>query len=346
MKEHKFYTNSQSAWSAMLFAIKQAKRTVYWESYIFEDDPSSEHNFFQTLLDKAREGVKIRVVLDGFGSLWLSSDIVNKLREGGAEILFFNSWFRRIHRKILIIDQEVAFLGGVNVGKRYIKWLDLHTRLNGRRIVRSLVGSFSQSYFYCGGTDPEILSLRKRSNIRKTELWLLGNFPWIGKFMLRPYYEEKITLARKKIILVTPYFIPHRWLIKSLGRAVAKGVSVEVIVPQNTDSKFISLVNHTFISILNKTGIKFYLTRDMIHAKAILIDDKVGLVGSNNIDAQSFDINAEASISFERKEMVRDLKNIIEIWKRDAILFLHKKEHEGWYYKVMEKIVKFIQPIL
>ena len=346
LKRHKFYTNSESAWSAMLSAIRQAKRSIYFESFIFEDNSGSEYNFSELFLDKSRQGVRVRVVLDGFGSLWLSGGTIDRLREAGVEVLFFNSWFRRIHRKILIIDEEIAFCGGVNIGKKYRKWLDLHLRLTSKNIVRSLVKSFSRSYFYCGGTDPEILSLRKKTKFKKAELWLLENFPWTGKFMLRPYYKEQIALARERVVLVTPYFTPHGWLIRSLKLAQARGVSIEIIIPQSTDVWFINFANHVFASSLSKTGIKFYLTKDMIHAKAILVDDKVGLVGSNNLNAQSFNFMAEASISFEKKEMVWDLKSIIEIWKKDAIIFQHSELSEKWYYKIAERVVKFLQPIL
>lgn len=346
MNKHQFYTNSESAWSAMLGAIKQARKSIYWEIYIFEDDTSSEYNFFKALSEKARRGVDVRIVLDGFGSMGLGSNTVAKLRESGVEVLFFNSWFRRIHRKVLIVDEEIAFLGGVNVGEKYIKWLDLHLGLMGKGIVRSLLKSFSRSYFYSGGSDPRLLSLRKESRVRKTEIWLLENFPWMGKLMLRPYYMEQIARATDRIVLVTPYFIPHRWLITSLATAMGRGVSVEVIIPQRTDVGFINFANHVFVSSLNKTGIKFYLTKNMIHAKAILVDDKIGLVGSNNIDALSFDFNAEAGISFEKKEMINDLKNIIDIWKDDSVLFQHSGKSDTWYYKIAEKIIRFIQPIL
>ncbi|MDO8493700.1 MAG: phosphatidylserine/phosphatidylglycerophosphate/cardiolipin synthase family protein [bacterium] len=330
----------------MLEGIKQARSSIYWEVYIFEDDLGLEYDFFKTLTDKARGGVKVRIVLDGFGSMNLSNSTVDRLKEAGAEVLFFNSWFRRIHRKILIVDEEVAFLGGVNVGKAYKKWLDLNLRLNGKRIVKSLVKSFSRSYYNSGGTDPNLLTLRKELKTRRAGLWLLENFPAVGKLMLRPYYQEQIAGAKKRIVLVTPYFIPHRWLLASLLSAQARGVSVELVIPKNTDSNFISFANHVFISSLSKTGMKFYMTKDMIHAKAILVDDKVGLVGSNNLDAMSFDHNAEASVSFERKEMVRDLKNIIDIWQKDAMPWQHNSKYEGWYYKFMEYIVRLIQPVL
>ena len=330
----------------MLSAISHAKKTIYFESYIFEDDLGVEFNFLETLIRKAKEHVNIKIVLDSFGSYSLSQDATFRLRNAGIEICFFDKLFRRIHRKVLIVDEEIAFLGGVNVGGKYKTWIDLHLRLTGTRIVKALVRSFSRSYYYCGGLDNEILSKRKNVKFKKTKLWLLENFPWTGKLMLRPYYKEKITMAKSRIILVTPYFVPHNWLIKILKAAISRDVVVEVIIPGDADIRFFNFVNHVFVSSLYKTGIKFYKTKDMIHAKALLVDDRVGLVGSNNIDALSFDINAEAGVSFESKEMVRDLKNIIDIWRADATLFIYDPNLETWYYKIAETIIRFLQRIL
>ncbi|MBI3632872.1 MAG: phosphatidylserine/phosphatidylglycerophosphate/cardiolipin synthase family protein [Candidatus Vogelbacteria bacterium] len=346
MIAHKFYTNSERSWVAMLDAIKTAQKNIYWESYIFEDDMSPQFNFFDTLIAKARRGVRVAIVLDGFGSLGLSNQSITRLTEAGVDIVFFNRWFRRIHRKVLIVDNSLVFLGGVNIGDKYKKWMDLHVRLSGKNIVKALTRSFAQSYFFAGGIDNEILKLRKGVKLKKTKLWLLENFPWVGKLMLRPFYKEKIALSQERITLVTPYFVPHRWLIKSLERARARGVRVDVIVPADTDALFFNFVNHVFVSSLSKSGINFFMTKDMIHAKAFLVDDKVGLVGSNNIDALSFDINAEAGITFKNKEMVRDLKNIIDIWEADAVPFKHNSKFESWPYKIAEWLVRIIQPVL
>ncbi|MEK7066356.1 MAG: phospholipase D-like domain-containing protein, partial [Patescibacteria group bacterium] len=139
---------------------------------------------------------------------------------------------------------------------------------------------------------------------------------------------------------------PHNWLMKALSTAVARGVSVEIIMPAKTDLSFINFANHLFAETMHKSGIKFYLTKDMIHAKVLLVDDVVGLVGSNNIDALSFDWNAEASVSFEQEEMVADLKIITEMWKKDSIPLAHSHLKKPFYYKFLAFIVRLIQPIL
>ncbi|MBI5140528.1 MAG: phosphatidylserine/phosphatidylglycerophosphate/cardiolipin synthase family protein [Candidatus Vogelbacteria bacterium] len=330
----------------MLSAISLARHSIFWESYIIEDDVEPDFNFFETLTEKARSGVKVKIVLDGFGSFGLSGATRKKLTDSGVEICAFNSWFRRIHRKILIVDGRVAFMGGVNIGQKYKKWLDLQVRLTGKSIVGALTKSFARSYFYCGGADKSLLSIMKKSPLRTTELWLLEHFPFAGRLLLPRYYKEKIAQAKEKIVIVTPYFIPHNWLIRALSIASGRGVSVEIIMPAKTDLSFINFANHLFADITSKSGLKFFLTKDMIHAKVLLVDDKVGLVGSNNIDALSFDWNAEASVSFEEEEMIADLRTITELWKRDSIPLEHSHIKKPFYYKFLAFIVRLIQPIL
>lgn len=327
----------------MFAAISNAKISVYWESYILKNDTSPYLNFFDVIKKKAREGVKIRIVLDGFASLWfenIEDELLEELRSLGVEVLFFNSWFHRIHRKILIVDEDVAFLGGVNVAHNYREWLDLHVSLKGRKIVKKLLSSFARSYFYSGGKNPYLLSLRKNYPVRKAEMWLLEHFPNTGKFLLRRYYTEKIALADEKISIVTPFFFPKFWLIKRMKQAVARGVIVEVIMPRVAENKITDIANYIFASALHGMGIKFYLTEQMIHAKALLVDEKEGLIGSNNIDTQSFEFNIEASLSFTKKDMVGDLKKIIDGWKKDAVPFDATKYETKWYFKPLEYVIE------
>jgi cardiolipin synthase len=329
----------------MIDSIKGAKQYIYLESYIFDDDVDAEYKFLDILIGKAKKGVKIKIVLDSFGSYSFSSEMQEKLASAGVEVCFFGYWLRRIHRKILIVDGTVAFMGGVNIGMKYRKWQDLHVRLP-KKMIKSLISSFAKSYYYAGGTDPDVLKLRKKGKMKKAKLWLVEHFPWTGKFLLKTYYKDKISLAKDRVVIVTPYFVPHHWLTKLLKQAIARGVNVEIILPEITDVSFINFANRVSMLAFEDFGIKFYLTKDMIHAKALLVDEVVGLVGSNNIDAMSFDYNAEASLSFESREMIDDLKRIIEIWKADSTIFKHNDEDKTWYYMFAKAVVRFFQPVL
>jgi len=343
---YKLYKNSSDAWKGMLSAISSAKKSIYWEVYIFQDDTDPLFSFFDVLEQKAKEGIKVVIILDAFGSYSLSQSTVLRLKDNGVEILFFRQWLRRVHRKILIVDEEIAFLGGVNVAKPYIKWTDLHLRMKNKSVIKSLLWTFSRSYILCGGKDKELVGIREKSPSRKTKIWLIDHFPSIGKFLLREYYQEKIAKAKKSIIIVTPYFVPRPWLLKILKVAVLKGVKVQIIIPKNTDIKFMDFVNVVFMRATYQMGIKFYLGPDYNHSKAMFVDGVEGLIGSNNLDALSFSFNSEASVHFIKKDMVADLKKVITEWKKKSTVFKIEDYPFKWYFKPVEWLIHLISPVL
>ncbi len=346
--KYKFYTTSEKAWTAMLQDIREAKHCIYLESFILTDD-SSTHIFFEVLKERARQGVRVKIIIDRVGDLWFGSINRKEFEEAGAEVLFFNRWLYRSHRKILIIDELVSYIGGVNVRGEYADWLDLHIRLTGR-LVRSLLRSFSRVYSIAGGRDAVILNLRKRklpkarAGLYKAKSWFIENWPVKGKSVLRYYYKKKCAEARKSITIVTPYFVPHRWLIRSLRAAASRGVKIEVIVPEKTDMFIANIAHRVFADSLKDILTTLFIP-EMNHAKVLLIDDREGLVGSNNIDAQSFDFNLEASISFKRKDMVGDLRTILQHWKKSAVPFSPSAPMR-WYYYFLGFFIRIIQPIL
>ena len=346
---YRFYTTSAKAWLAMLEAIKSAKTSIYLESYILIDDEVT-HYFFEELERKAKQGIKVKIIVDKVGNFWTASLDKVKFEKAGAEVLFFNRWFYRTHRKILIVDESIAFLGGVNVSGAYAKWLDLHLRVTGQ-LVKRLLQSFGRMYQLCGGKEHGLLLSKKwplaktRSKIYKAKSWLIERWPIKGRSAFRAYYKRKCSEAKKSIVIVTPYFIPHRWLVRSLQRAIQRGVRVEVILPSNTDVWLARIANLAFAESL-QDGIKFFFLPEMIHAKVLLVDDQEGLIGSNNIDAQSFDFNLEASVVFQRKDMVGDLKKITENWKKIAIPFAEVQRQRHWYERIFGFFIRFFQPIL
>ncbi len=330
----------------MLDQIEHASSSIYWESYIFNDDTFPDHDFIEALINKSRQKVKVKIILDGFGSIYLSTETVSKLAEAGIEVLFFKSLFRRIHRKILIIDEESVFVGGVNVGRAYKKWFDLHLYIENRSLVKSLLWSFSRSYVLCGGKDKKLTKIKESSPSSKTKVWLLDHFPSIGKFLLREYYLEAIARAKKKIIIITPYFVPRSWLIRALETSMKRGIKVEILVTEYTDSKFMDFTNYLFMAATAPLGINFFLTKGINHAKAILIDGKEAMIGSNNIDSMSFHFNIEAGITFKDKQMVSDLKRVITDWKKESIVFDPLKFENSWYVKPLEWLIRFVSPVL
>ncbi len=348
--KYAFYRTSERAWQAMFEAVRNAKKSIYIESFILTDDPIT-HHFFEALKERAREGVKVKIIIDRVGHFWYGSVNKEAFESTGAEVLLFTRWFYHSHRKVLVVDEQIAFLGGVNIRGEYAKWLDLHVRLTGL-LAKSALRSFSRVYELSGGRDPEILALRKsakafrsRAALYRAKSWFIDHWPIHGKSLLREYYKRKCAEAQQNIIIVTPYFIPHTWLLKSLRGAAERGVKIEVIIPSKTDIWIFNEAHRVFATRYSKF-ISFYFLPKMNHAKVLLIDDREGLVGSNNIDAQSFDFNLEASVVFQRKDMVGDLKIILEDWKKTATPFSLWQHPAHWYDGIMALLFNLIRPIL
>jgi cardiolipin synthase len=261
------------------------------------------------------------VVLDSFGSAGLDKADIISLRKNGAEVFFFSHFLHRIHRKILVVDEKVAFLGGVNFHQVSRRWNDLMVEVREGKLVSSIVKSFAKVYAECGGKDLAILTQNKRLILDKTHTWLIEHFPVKNKASLKKIYKQNLRKAEKKITLATPYFMPSHWLVGSLHQAVLHGVKVEVLVPRTTNHFWVNRVNYFFMFKLSRLGVDFYLEPKMNHAKAMIIDNQEGIMGSHNLDFLSFEINSEVGIFFKEKEAVEKLVQIMEGWKKDSILF-------------------------
>lgn len=164
--------------------------------------------------------------------------------------------------------------------------------------------SFAKSYTEAGGKDPLIVDTKNKISLEKVNAWVVEHSPFRNIFNLRRIYQKHLNSAQKRIILVTPYFTPKRWLRALLHQAVLRGVTVEVLVPAHTDHAIINRINYFYMHHLAQLGIKFYLESQMNHAKVMIIDTDEGLVGSQNLDVLSFEFNSEIGVFFQDKEVV------------------------------------------
>ncbi len=339
-----FYTTSQSAWDGLYKAMHSAKESIYFEMYIFVDDTKQANDFIDLLSFKAKNGVKVKIVLDWFGSFGLSGEAQKKLRLSGAELLFFRKFFRRLHHKVVIVDETIGFLGGVNIHKSARMWDDLLVRLEGP-IVNSLTGSFFRIYKLCGGKDSGESIHKRKAILGRTRIWLFEHIPYLRKPRLQHAYTEAISGAKKRVILVTPYFTPSKWLIELLRESVDRGVKIEVMIPIKTDSAFLSRANRRYINILKEYGVVFYLLPHMNHAKLLLVDESLALLGSANLDALSFDFNTEVGVFLNDEKMIADITKIVDGWKAKTV---ELKNPLRVYFldRLLVVIVRLLQPIL
>lgn len=343
--KHVFYTTSEKAWDGMLRAISGAQHSIYCEMYIFIDNTPG-HGFFDMLAQKAKEGVRVRMIVDALGSTELKPSAIERMRHAGVELLFFSYWLKHTHKKILVVDEKVAFVGGVNIHKLFKKWNDLQIRMRGP-IVKSIIRSFARTYRICGGKDPLVLAWNnKKTKLNKARLWILEHWQPKSRRLVKQYYQETIRNARTNITIVTPYFAPQRWLVGALHQAMLRGVTVHILLPEYTDLWHMNRVNYFYMHRLRALGAIIYLSPKMNHAKAMLIDDAEGMVGSQNIDPLSFQYNVEAGIFFREETMVKKLREIIEEWKKESFVFDPSTKKPRWFDYALSPVIRIFQRIV
>jgi cardiolipin synthase len=330
----------------MIVAIESAQKSIYLEMYIFLDDTKKSHDFIGKLRAKARAGIRVVIVADAYGSKELKEEIASTIIKSGIEFIFFSHWLRHIHRKVLIVDEKIAFIGGVNIGRRFRNWNDLQLQLRGR-IVKRLLRSFAYTYTMAGGKNEKILSYRQKKLAGKLRFWLLEHWPTRNIYTLKNHYIEKLSQAKSSIQIATPYFTPPRWLISLLDDAVRRGVMVEILIPKTTDHpRVMNPINYRYMRNLHSLGIKFYLSQTMNHSKLLIIDREEGLIGSQNMDLFSFGLNSEVGVFFREKKLLQELERIILDWKKHSVQFQPKryKMKVGDYFILI--IFKLFHPIL
>lgn len=328
---YKIYTKTEQAWDAMLESISDAKSSIFLEMYIFSDNTSDTHDFVEILRQKSISGVRVKIIFDSFGSGGLLNKSLAKLKDAGVELFFFKKLLRYTHRKVLVVDERIAFMGGVNINKFFKKWHDLHIRIEGK-IVNHVLRSFARIYKKCGGRDPFVLKYDKLKLIQKGKVWFFEHFSNKGSFRLNKYYRDKIDCAQEKISIVTPYFMPNQWVIKSLRLARERGVVVEVIMPKvATNPKIANWSNYLYMNKLYPSGVRFFLTNEMIHSKVMLVDGREGILGSQNVDVFSFDLNMESGIFFTEKKLIDNLQEVILRWKEDSVMFTSKMRNNYFF---------------
>lgn len=338
-------------------AIQEAKESIYWESFIFSPDEIGQ-KFLSVLKEKARAGVEVKLIFDGYGNFWFDNLALKELREAGAEVFYFNPirlsylwrglryWLERTHRKVLIVDGRVGFIGGVNVEKTMSGWFDLQVRVEGP-IVQSLLKSFARSYLAGGGLMSRVKHIFYLPIVKERYWRVLWHKPRSEFSSVRRIYLQSIGRARHSLTLVSPYFLPDREFLAALKQARERGVKVDLILPWRTNHLFLNYAMRAYWQLYDRLGLKIHLFKQMIHAKAMMVDDKWAMVGSSNFDAQSFYHSHESNLIFTHRQMIKDLKKIIAGWKKKSRLFqLLKWQKRSWVERIYEVICRLLRPIL
>lgn len=325
--EVQLYRDGDEAYPPMLAAITEATRSVGLSSYIFRDDRWGGR-FIGALAEAAHRGVAVRVLIDGIGGGWLWSPAYRRLRRNGVNAArFMHSalpWRMpfinlRSHKKILIIDGRVGFTGGMNIGDENVMATqprepvqDLHFRIQGP-VVAQLATAFTQDWQFATGEDltgdawfptltesgcpARVIDSGPDEDLEKIEFSVL----------------EAIACARRRIAVMTPYFLPDERLVTALSLAAMRGVAVEITLPEQTNHTLVDWASRPNSGPLLADGVRIWRSpRPFHHAKLMIVDDEWCLIGSCNWDIRSFRLNFELCVEIYNRQLAATLSSIIE----------------------------------
>ncbi len=361
--EIRIFTIGKDKFEALKHDLRRAKRSIYLQYYIFSDDNLGKE-ISDLLIDKAREGVKVRVIYDHVGSFSARNRFFKRMNENGVETHpFFKVTFPQLanrinwrnHRKIVVIDDEIGYIGGMNIADRYEKgttegmaWRDTHFRLKGE-IVTSLVYSFLIDWNF---RNPEKLidyppdgECVVHSHVG---MQLITSGPMSQYNNIALCFQKAISAATKSIYIQTPYFLPTDGLLHALEAAALANVDVRIMLPRRSDSRMLQYASFSYVTQCLKAGIKVYLYNPgMLHAKAMIVDESLVTAGSTNFDFRSFENNFEANLLIYDRETNRKMRDIFF----EDLKKCEKLRYSTWHQRprlqrTMESLVRLVAPIL
>ncbi|MCT4543127.1 MAG: cardiolipin synthase [Vallitalea sp.] len=344
--------------------IKKAKNHIHIAYYIMKNDEIS-CELFELLKQKVNEGVKVRLLGDFIGCRHIKNNTLKELKNAGIEVaLFFPSKFKitnskanyRNHRKIVVIDGEIGFIGGFNVGNEYLGqkksfgyWRDTHLKIIGDAVI-GLQLRFLLDWRNASKNSFDIsLNYFKESNsIGKSGIQIVSSGPDSINEQIKYGYIKMINSAKKSIVIQTPYFIPDESIIEALKIASASGVDIRIMIPNKPDHMFVYWATYSYVGDLLKYGIRAYTYENgFLHSKMIAVDGKISSVGSCNFDIRSFKLNFEANAFIYDRKVTKKLE---DTFKKD--LALSKEITKEAYLqrsqkiKLKETISRLFSPIL
>lgn len=357
------FNDGKSKFAALLDDINRAERYINLQYYIFEDDAVGTM-IADALMEKARGGVRVRVIYDHVGSLSVRNSFYKAMTEAGVEVYpFFRVAFPpfatrinwRNHRKLCVIDGKIGYVGGMNIADRYIdggkkfaKWRDTHLRIEGPA-VGALQYSFAVDWNFMGQPlIEEDVAPDQYEGPHTASMQLLTSGPTSEWSNVAFQMLKAIGNAKKRVYLQTPYFLPTESLLRTLQAAALSRVDVRVMIPRRSDSLILTYASYSYIFECLRAGIKIYLYEGgMLHSKTLIVDNDFSAVGSANMDFRSFEHNFEATMFIYSMKLNKELRDQFMADENESTrVRLSSWRVRPMYQKALESIVRLLSPIL
>jgi len=355
--------NGDEIFPSMLAAIKAAQKTINLEFYIFWDGKIGR-TFAETLAERARAGVQIKIILDAVGSATMSRQLTDFLTRNGIDMEWYHPlrWYtisrfnHRTHRKLLIVDGRVGFSGGVGIADNWLgdadsteHWRETMARVEGP-VVTQMQFAFMDNWVKSRGellTGLDYFPEVEPAGSQLTQV--IKSSPSEGSSTVKLLYIISIVSATKSIYISNAYFVPDRDTIRALEGAVRRGVDVRVIVPgENTDVPLVRQASRVHYESMLRRGIRiFEYQPTMMHAKTMVADGLWTTIGSSNFDDRSFRLNDEVNVNVHDAATARQMETIFfEDLARSREITLRKWFKRGVFAKLKERFANVFRPQL
>ena len=357
------FHNGRDTFAAMKESIAAATDSIHLLSYIIDDDTIG-NEIKDLLIQKSQDGVEVRLMFDAVGCWHLPKRYIKELKAAGVEVysfakVVFPSLSRtlnyRNHRKILVVDGKIGFLGGINIADRYVtggifdSWRDTHLRIEGQA-VHSLQAIFLLDWFFASKKQ---LGQRLRfyppvDNDCDQYVQIVPSGPDSDWASIMQAYFLAITQAKKHIYILTPYFMPNDSILSAIKIASLSGVEVKLMIPKKSDGKFSYWCTLSYVSELLEAGVKIYFYKNGFnHSKVITVDGSFAAIGSANMDSRSLEHNFEISAMIYDKEITAQLEEQISRDFRNCRLVRYKRwNRRSVWRKLMEGFARLLSPLL
>lgn len=354
------YTDGVSSFNAFIKAIESAQQNIYIQTYVFKNDNTSKL-VIKALEQKASEGVEIKMLIDSLGSFylyWHNRRIFSNLRKLGAEVVFFmpvianplrNYINFRNHRKIYVFDNCTVFSGGMNIGDEYMSpiehegmWDDLLFEIQGESIAYFLKVFSSDWHF---ATNQELTFEPSTPIDQEGFVQVIPSGPDLQHDPLYSGLLTAINSAKEKVWIITPYLVPSAELYQTIILAKRRGLEVKIITPKSSNHKIVDKARDSYTRDFVACGINVHFTENMMHAKAVLIDDNIAMLGSVNLDNRSLFLNYEiATFFYSKKDVQKVFKWASKLLEDSTLKTDHMSNKRSSL--IAESFLKILTPLM
>jgi len=357
--------NGEVTFDAIFDAIGEATDYVLIQFYLVRNDTLGRQ-LRDRLVEASNRGVRIYFLYDRIGSNSLSDSYLRSLRQAGVEAVVFRGSSRgrghlfrvnfRNHRKIVVVDGHSAFVGGHNVGDEYIgnspdpslrPWRDTHVEVCGPAVL-GIQLAFIEDWYWMTGQIPAIRTEPVRAEGADQRILVLPSGPADVLDTCGLLFTELIHSARRRLWIVSPYFVPDDAVVSALQLAALRGVDVRIMLPERADQLLVFLAKFSYLEEALPLGIRFFCYQEgFLHQKVILVDDGITGIGTANLDNRSFRLNFEITLLFVDRQCVEDVETMLDAdFSRCREMSLDEIQQRGFWFRLATRIARLFAPVL